>query len=258
MDDIESVRAAIPANFARGQFDLAAWNANDAVNRYVERLAVLLRSGAEPETLRAEIEAASAFIDHIENAVRQCDADTAAPRRLFHLMNFLWSIVLLMLAADWSRLARIAALSRLPVVHEEGLGQATGGVDDTIVRMLQAALADDRAAFLAAQARFASARKVDRYYRVYFCYDELMDSVLQRDAAALAAGLARMDKLFHQRAHDARLKQLPPLGAAGQDNAFVVDVWALGLARLAVQRGLTVDIETEVMPMARLAAAFPA
>jgi hypothetical protein len=251
-DDIASARSALPNNFAQAKFDLAGWIANDAVRRHIERAALFLRSDVALPSVQSEFDAALYYVEVIEQAVGAISARARPTRVGFHLTNFLWSIVLLMLAGNWHRLATLAPLAHLPLVHEEGLKQDSGGVHDTIVRMLLALLADDQGTFLLAQGRFASKRKIDRFYAKYFCYGDLMQSIIARDNAACLTALMQLDRLFLQRGTDSRLSQLPLLAGSGKDNLRVVDVWALALSRLALYRGMLVPHSSAAIPVAAL------
>jgi hypothetical protein len=251
-NDIASVKSALPANFAKAQFDLAGWNANDAIFRHIERAALLLRSDVALPSVQSELDVALHYVEVIERAVGAISAQERPSKLGFHLTNFLWSIVLLMLAGNWDRLAALVPLIRLPVVHEEGLAQDSGGVDDTIVRMLLAMLDDDQPAFLLAQGRFASKRKIDRFYTKYFCYGDLMHCIITRDNDGCLTALMQLDRLFLQRGTDPRLSQLPTLAGSGKDNPLVVDVWSLALSRLALHRGMLVPFSTAAIPIAVL------
>lgn len=251
-EDIDSAKLAIPGNLAKGNFELAAWNANDAVRRYLERAALLLRAGAESACVREELLAALECVAHVEEAVRRCQAQGAGPRNFVHAMNLLWPMVLLMLLNEWDRLSALQGLARLPVVQEEGLEGESGSVDDTIVKMLLGLLEHDAAAFSRARARFARARSIDRYYSEYFGYDELMAHVLALDERSVRGCLADLDSRFRARATDRALVQLPLLGAAGADNDLVVDVWALALAQFAKHRGLAVGFSSDIVPLASM------
>jgi hypothetical protein len=248
-EDIDSASLAIPGNFARAKFDLAAWNASDVVRRYLERAALLLRSGGDSGRVRAELEAALAYVAHVEEAVRRCEKRAPNPRNFVHAMNLIWPMLVLMLLNDWDRLSTLERLAQSPIIQEEGLDADSGGVDDTIVKMLLALLAEDAAAFERARTRFDGARSIDRYYQRYFAYDGLMSCLLARDEPGLARCLEQLDLLFRERANDPQLVQLPLLGAAGPDNGLVVDVWAWSLAQLAKRSGMAVGFSSEVIPV---------
>lgn len=248
-DDILSARSAIPGNFASAQFELAAWNANDAVHRHLERAALLLRSGADRARVRGELLAALEYVAHVEEAVRRCQELGPGPRNFVHAMNLMWPMLVLMLLNEWDRLSALGRLARMPVVQEEGLEGESGGVDDTIMKMLLALLERDSTAFRRAQVRFASARSIDRYYAEYFAYDTLMVCLLALDERDFGRCLEDLDARFRKRATDKKLVQLPLLGAAGADNALVVDVWALALAQLARHRGVAVGFSSDVIPV---------
>ena len=249
MDEIESVRLVNPTNLTRGKFDLAARNAGHAVERYLERIAVLLRIGAEPNRVAAEVTAAAAYLDQVDEAARRCGEREPGPSNFIHLMVFLWPMVLLMVAGHWERLEAMARTARLPFVHEEGHEDESGGVDDIITKMLLTLVLDDADAFARAHARFAKARSVDRYYKKYFEYGRLMDSVLRRDAEFAQRTLQELDALFRARTTDKWLVQLPLLAASGDDNDLVVDIWAVALARFARHRGVCIDFSSDVMPL---------
>jgi hypothetical protein len=148
-------------------------------------------------------------------------------------------------SATWTE--RLLAMTRDPVVKEEGLGDDSGGVSDVIVRMLVATLDGDVAAFERARRRFAVARKVDRYFDKYFVYDETMALVLARSEAGLDEHLAQLDARFAARATDRHLRQLPLLAASGADNPLVFDVWAVALANAARRQGLQPSFHSDVV-----------
>ena len=248
-EDIDSAKVAISINLARGNFELAAWNANDAVRRYLERAALLLRSRADCERMRGELLAALEYVTHVEKAVQRCQELEKGPKNFVHAMNLMWPMLLLMLLNEWDRLSTLERLAGMPVVQEEGLEGESGGVDDTIMKMLFALLERDSTAFLRAQARFAGARSIDRYYQEYFAYDTLMACLLALDERGFGRCLEELDARFRKRATDKKLVQLPLLGAAGADNELVVDVWALALAQLARHRGMAVGFSSEVIPV---------
>lgn len=248
-EDIESTKVAIPINFARGNFELAAWNANGAVHRHLERAALLLRSGADSERVRGELLAALAYVTHVEEAVRRCQELGPGPTNFIHAMNLMWPMLLLMLLNEWDRLSTLARMARFPVVHEEGLEGESGGVDDTIMKMLLALLERDSTAFRRAQVRFVSARSIDHYYREYFAYDTLMACLLALDERGFGRCLEELDARFRKRATDMKLVQLPLLGAAGANNELVVDVWALALAQLAKHRAMASGFSSDVIPV---------
>jgi hypothetical protein len=240
MDDIESVRLANPANMSKGKFNLVTLNAGDAVNRYLERIAVLMRAGADPARVDEELAAAESYIDEMEEAVRRCGECEPGPSHFIHQMTFMWPMVLLMVGGRWERLDTLARMARLPFVHEEGLEEESGGVDDTITKMVVALVLDEPHAFARARTRFSDARTVDRYYETYFAYASLMDSVLRRDANDAQRNVQDLDALFRARATDKKLTQLPLLAASGDDNDLVVDIWAVALLRFARHRGLAI------------------
>lgn len=248
-EDIDSAALAIPGNFAKANFELAAWNANDAVRRHLERASLILRSGADTARAREELHAALAYVSTVEDAVRRCQERGTGPKSFVHVMNLMWSMLLVMLLRDWGRLAELGRLSQLPVVQEEGLEGESGGVDDTIMKMLIGLIEQDAAIFSRARARFFAARSIDRYYEEYFQYDKLMACLLAQDEQCLDRSLEELDTLFRRRATDKKLVQVPLLGAAGADNDLVVDIWALALAQLAKRYGMQPRFSSDVIPV---------
>jgi hypothetical protein len=248
-EDIDSATLAIPGNFAKGNFELAAWNANDAVRRYLERAALLLRSAPNSGRVRDELLAALDFVAHVEAAVQRCHEQGTGPRAFVHAMNLMWPMLLLMLLNEWDRLSMLQRLARLPVVQEEGLESESGGVDDTIMKMLLALLDQDHVAFSHARERFAGARSIDRYYEVYFAYDALMTCLVERDQQGVCRCFVELDARFRSRATDTKLVQVPLLGAVGADNELVVDIWALALAQLAKHHGMSPGFKSDVIPV---------
>jgi hypothetical protein len=156
---------------------------------------------------------------------------------------------LLMMRQGWAHTESLVALTELPVVREEGMEEQSGGVLDTVMRMLVAVLKDDAKSFATAQRRFQAERSIDRYHEVYFEYDRMMAHILARDATGSVAFLMALESQFSQRATDKQLVNQQLLKAGGEDNGLVFDVWAVALALLARHRGIVLEHSTAVVPV---------
>jgi hypothetical protein len=253
--DIDSCRTAIAVSFERANFEYAARNANSAIRDHLERIAILVRAKNDYPAAREELTAALPLVQTLENAVARCNERgfSEEGKSFIHLMNFTSALLLLLLRQDWPRVKTLVAMTALPVVKEEGLEEESGGVLDVVMRMLAATLKNDAAALAAAQRRFQTERMVDRYYEVYFEYDRMMAAIVAGDAKGVTDFLAELEMQFARRATDKQLVNQELLKAAGEDNAFVFDVWAVALALLARHRGIEVTHSTPVVPVGEFA-----
>jgi hypothetical protein len=153
-----------------------------------------------------------------------------------------------LLANDWERALRLAQAARLPVIQNDTAGKK-GSVHDEIVKMLVATVLYDRDSFRHFRSLFARDRSFDRFFRVYFNYDHLMDQIFEGDSVAFDAALVAHERSFLKRATDKRTNHGQVLDACLEKNALVFDVWAVALANLARHKGLTVRHTSEIIPV---------
>jgi hypothetical protein len=247
-EDIATALDALPKNAAAGRLALLAWNVDDLVRRRLERAALMARAQCDLASARREMAVALEDLPHLADAAAQARTRPRSTDTTLVLLTLEHAFLCALLAQSALWIDRLLAIARDPLVKEEGLGDASGGVSDTIVRMLVATLDEDTQAFERARRRFAVKRKADRYFEKCFVYDETMALVLARDGAGLDDHLAQLDKRFAARATDRHLRQLPPLAASGADNPLVFDVWAVALANAARRRGLRPSFHSDVIP----------
>jgi hypothetical protein len=247
-DDIPTALEALPKNAAAGRFSLLAWNVDDLLRRRLERAALMARAERDLASARHEMALALDDLPRLADAVEQARTRPRSAATTIVLLTLEHAFLCALLGQSLAWVERLLALARDPVVKEEGLGDDSGGVSDTVVRMLTATLDGDANAFERARRRFAVKRKVDRYFDKYFVYDETMALVLAQDEAGLDEHLVQLDARFAARATDRHLKQLPLLAASGADNPLVFDVWAVALANAARRGGLRPSFHSDAIP----------
>lgn len=246
---IEIIKSTLPVNYAEKNFEYVVRNSSDAIESLIGKHALYVRSKKDWDLGRKALKDITPFLDHIENAIRQANAIGFTDTNFIHVKNLTFPFLALFLTEDWERAVRLAEACYLPVMKEEGLEGENNNPHDEIIKMIIALTLDDQKAFAHAQARYAKDKIIDRYFSVYFNYDELMSLIFKRDNAEFNKILARQEALFLQRSTDKKVDHNQVLDGFLENNPRVFDVWSVALAKLARHRGVLVDYSSEVIPL---------
>lgn len=108
--------------------------------------------------------------------------------------------------------------------------------------MLASTILDEREKFEAAKRRFQRDRSVQLVFRTYFPYDEMMQTIIDRNPNGFLKVANEAKILFAARKTDKTLTGGSLLDGFGKDNDVVVDVWSGALARCAKSKGLDITL----------------
>lgn len=150
-----------------------------------------------------------------------------------------------LLAGDWQAVEKVAAMLHGPMFNPDET------LHDGLMRIYSALAREDDQAYQAA--REWTRRKIESpSVTVHKLHVQIADAVSAGDQAALDGLLAEAIATF-----PARGKRRTPgmlYGFGRDDNKIVLDFIAVGLAKIATRRGLSVDADSAVLPRALVAA----
>ncbi|WP_047533284.1 hypothetical protein [Methylotenera sp. N17] len=114
-------------------------------------------------------------------------------------------------------------------------------------RLLGAFILDDKSLF---NSLLKSYSKLKLLYgqELLDIYIKLYESVINRDKAQYEVLLKKASEDFKLRAKDKKLGDISPEYGSLVENAFVLDFMALGIAVVANQRGMDIDVDTIFFP----------
>lgn len=250
--EIEGVKDALPLNFAEKNFEYVAWNSGNAIESLLIKCALYSRTVKNNTLAIDALRSIKPFITYIEDAIARANEIGFTETNFVHVKNLVFPLLALLLSDDIDCAERLAKVSRLPVMQEEGLKGENTNPHDEIAKMLVAVVLDDKKAFLHAQSRYVKDKLDDRFFEIYFNYDRLIDLIFKRDSAAFGKALGEQEDLFLQRATDIKVDHDQILDGFLENNARVFDVWATALVYLARQRGMQVIYSSEVIPLLSL------
>ena len=152
-----------------------------------------------------------------------------------------------LLASNWDRVVVIAKLSQHPAVQEKG-----DPIRAIMSKLLVALILDDKNEFTVLRSKYDRLKK-SHWWQYFIIYIDLYESVLNRDQERFDALMETAEKKFQARASDRKFGDLRPEYGGGQENnAVVLDFMSLGIAKVALKRGMRVARDSDVMPRSLL------
>lgn len=249
-DRVKISRSAIPVVKAQNNYEFVARNCSSAVKDLLVQIALTHRAKRDAIAVRAAIAQIVEFVDCADDAIYKSNESPVTDTNFIYVANLAWLFRGAMLAGEWGRAAHLAASSRLSVVID-----GTGGVEPAYSRMLAAVLNEDEESFAASRERYLSDIGNSDFAPVYeaqtyFRHDKLLASILKCDAPAFEKLLVEFEQLFLARASDPKFECEGFLdGGTPEENRQIFDVESTALACLAVHRGMSIQFNSEIIPL---------
>lgn len=260
--DIESCREAIPENYVNGNYDYVAMNSNSAIKSIIIRHALLLRSKKDYPAAEKELEFASEFLDYIVDAIAKADAkglvippnqEGVHESNFIFVSNLLYAFLVTLLSKEWQKAKHLAGLIKLPVIlgadggHEDSVDGDS--YDDLITQMFAATILDDKNEFTELQKRYHhNIKDKDYFFEKYFNYDQMMESIIDRDESSFNEYLPNQEQNYLSRRHDKKTDAYDAIYGVYHNNERVYDMWATALCNIAIHRGIEVTHTSEIIP----------
>jgi hypothetical protein len=243
---VDSAGAAIPNNLAADNLEYVVRNSGCAIEYLIQRVALFQRAKHDTAQARIELARIPAFLDHIDEAIIKAQKKGLSDDNFVYVSNLGYPYVGALLSGDWGRAERLARSSLLKVVIDSADHGASP--HDEMPRMLAAVFLDDARQFAHHCKRYAEGCGFDRFFKVYFRYEALLEAIIKRDATAFNDALQKQESLFVDRAKDRKVDHPQALDGMLENNERVFDVWAVAIAGLAHHRGIHVTYSSEIMP----------
>jgi hypothetical protein len=243
--EVRDTPSIIAKLYARKDFSRVGHNVNLIARAILLRGMMNHRVAGDIASAVADFRAASALTKDFDPAVEGIDkSGPQSGNAHLHAEDLGIPLYACLLASDWERAKTVARFVSHPAVLAR-----EDPVHGKMTALLAALVLDDRERFRALKAEYDGMKK-SRWWQYFIHYVDLYASVIERGQPRFEALMEEADKKFRARAKDRTFGDLRPEFGGLAENEMVLDFMALGIAKLAVRRGMRLARDTDLVPRA--------
>jgi len=242
LDDLPGILAKL---YAKKDFARVGHNVDLLARALLLRGMTAYRTEQDAKGALADFQAACDLtkeFDRSLKSIRESPPDSRAG--YLDIADFEIAMYACLLGCNLERAKTLAALTADPAVQLK-----EDRVKASMTRLLAALILDDRDRFAALQAEYRRLKK-DYWWQQFQHYVDAYGSVMDRDQQAFDKLMDHAEEKFLSRAKDRKFGDLRPEFGGLENNEQVLDFMSLGIAKLAIKRGMLLSKDTATVPRA--------